>query len=136
MGFDETEAEIGSMDQLAGQDDMGGGMEGGSPEMPGAPMPGGESGGQSPGGPGVDTPQEQQAVKLLMQGAQAFRKAAQIEPSVRYIVDKLLQEGFMSITKHYGMEQEGKLAMQQAKLGADKQKSAAFNGPPAPPSFE
>lgn len=135
MPYDDIQSETGSLDALAGQGDVGGGAE-----MPmggeGLPTPGAQAPGQSPGGPGVDTPQEQQAVKLLMQGAQAFRQAAEVEPSVRYIVDKILQEGFLSITKHYGMEQEGKLALQQAKLGADKQKSANLAGPPAPPSFE
>jgi hypothetical protein len=71
-----------------------------------------------------------------MQGAKAFRQATEIDPSVRYIVDDILQKGFLSITKHYGLEPEGKLALQQAQLGANKQKSAAFSGPPAPPSFE
>lgn len=137
MPYDDIEAEMGSLNDLSAQPDMGGGEmpmgdEGGQPPQ----MPGGQPSGQSPGGPGVDTPQEQQAVKLLMQGAQAFRQAASVEPSVRYIVDKILQEGFLSITKHYGMEQEGKLALQQAKLGANKQKAANLTGPPAAPSFE
>ena len=38
--------------------------------------------------------------------------------------------------KPYFLEQEGKLALQQAQLGANKEKSAALSGPPAPPSFE
>jgi len=119
--------QVGSLNALASSAPAG--PESASPMPQQAPA-------QGLGGPGVDTPQEKQAVELLMQGAQAFRKATQIDPSVRYIVDDILQKRFLSITKHYGLEQEGKLALQQAKLGADKQKSAVFSGPPAPPSFE
>jgi len=135
MPFDDIQAETDSLDALSGQGDvMPTGQELGM-QGEGMSAPGGQSPGQSPGGPGVDTPQEQQAVQLFMQGAQAFRQASTVEPSVRYIVDEMLQKAFLSITKHYGMEQEGKLALQQAQLGANKQKSANLTGPPAPPSF-
>lgn len=90
---------------------------------------------QPPGGPGIDTPQEQKAVQLLTKGAQLIREAANAEPSIRIIVDKTLQDLFMQITKHYGMEEEGKLALRQAKLGADRQRAVALTGPPGgPPS--
>ncbi len=125
---------VGMMGQLADQGaaEMGGPGPGPSGPMMGQGGPGQAAGGpgQAPGGPGPDTPQEQQALKLFMQGGQAFRQAAQVEPSIRWIVDKALQQMFLEITKHYGMEQEGKLAMQQHKLASDKQKSAQVMGPP------
>ena len=85
---------------------------------------------QPPGGPGIDTPQEQQAVQLLMQGALLMRRATEIEPSIRYIIDDLLQKAYLGVTKHYGMEQEGKLALQQSQLQANRGRSAALMGPP------
>jgi len=92
------------------------------------------------GGPGVDTPQEQKAVQMLMQGAQMFRQAADIDPSVAPIVDKMLTDSYLQITKHYGFEQEGKMAIQQAQMQKSRMKSQAFNspagqqdGPPGPP---
>ena len=136
MPYEDIESELGSLNELSGQDTGGQEMSADPGAMGGPPDMGSSSApSQPPGGPGVDTPQEQQAVKLLMQGAQAFRQAATVEPSVRYIVDKMLQETFLSVTKHYGMEQEGKLALQQAKLGGDRAKAVALSGPPGPPSF-
>ena len=92
----------------------------------GAPL---QAGAQSLGGPGVDTPQEQKAVQMLMQGAMLFRQAAQIDPSVSPIVDKMLQDSYLQITKHYGFEQEGKLALQQAQMQKNRMKSQAFSSP-------
>lgn len=107
--------------------------EGGPPDT-GPVGPGGASPGpaQSPGGqggPGIDTPAEQQALKLMMAGAMAYRKAATVDPTLRPIVDKHMQTLYMEVMKHYGMEQEGKLAMQQASLQRDREMSARVSPP-------
>jgi hypothetical protein len=121
-------------DQLSQMSQMpqgGGGMEGGpqGPPMQGPP-PGMQQGAQNAlGGPGVDTPQEQKAVQMLMQGAMLFRQAAEIDPSVSPIVDKMLTDSYLQITKHYGFEQEGKMAIQQAQMQKSRMKSQAFNSP-------
>jgi len=81
---------------------------------PGGPSQGGP--GAAPGGPGIDTPQEQQATQLLVQAAQMLRQAATVDPSIRYIIDKLLLSAFQEVTRHYGVEDEGKAALQQAQL--------------------
>jgi len=95
------------LSQLSQMPAPGGGGEGmpqGMPQGPqGAggqpPIPQGvQSFAQSLGGPGVDTPQEQQAVQMLMQGALLFRKAAETDPSVGPIVDKMLQDSYIQIT--------------------------------------
>ena len=112
------------------------------PAQEGAPMEGmppqgmPQSGAQPPlggqpglGGPGVDTPQEQKAVQMLMQGAMLMRQAAQVDPSVAPIIDKMLQDSYLQITKHYGFEQEGKLALQQAQMQKNRMKSQAFSSP-------
>ena len=105
-----------------------GGPPGGAEGQP--PIPQGvQSFAQSLGGPGVDTPQEQKAVQMLMQGAMLFRQAAETDPSVGPIVDKMLQDSYMQITKHYGFEQEGKLALQQAQMQKNRMKSQAFSSP-------
>jgi len=88
---------------------------------------------QGLGGPGIDTPQEQQAVQLIMQGGMAFRKAAEIDPSVRAIIDPLLQKAFLDVTKHYGLEEEGKVAMKQAQLQSGRAKASRLSA--RPPSF-
>jgi hypothetical protein len=147
MPYHDIAEETDQMGQLSNLEDEGmemGGMPQGGMPMQGAPSgmpmdqpPGGPPTGATgptaaPGGPGPDTPQEQQALQLLMQGAQAFRQAASVEPSIRYIVDKHLQGAYLEITKHYGMEQEGKLALQQAQLRSNKQRSAGMTGPPRP----
>lgn len=99
-----------------------GGPPFGGPPMPGAgpggPGPGAAPSGPgtAPGGPGIDTPQEQQATQLLVQAGQMLRQAATVDPSIRYIIDKLLLSTFQEITRHYGVEDEGKAALQQAQL--------------------
>lgn len=85
---------------------------------------------QGLGGPGIDTPQEEQAIQMLTQGAQLFRQAAETDPSIRIIIDKLLMDGFNQITKHYGMEEEGKLAIQQGLMEKRKQDTLRRAGPP------
>jgi len=112
--------------------------------------PGGPAGGPAApnGGPNrIDTPQEQKAMQLFMQGSLLFREAANLDPSVRFIVDQLLVKGFTDVTKHYGLEQEGKLALQQAQLTQNNdmrsrvmggqsqqpQPPAVPPGPPGPP---
>lgn len=111
---------------MEGQESMPMGQAGGQPPLAGPQSMGGP---QSLGGPGVDTPQEQKAVEMLMQGAMLFRQAAQIDPSVGPIVDKMLQDSYLQITKHYGFEQEGKLALQQAQMQKSRMKSQAFASP-------
>uniref|UniRef100_A0A6M3LC06 Uncharacterized protein n=1 Tax=viral metagenome TaxID=1070528 RepID=A0A6M3LC06_9ZZZZ len=110
----------------------------GAPPQPGAggpPGPTGPGGQPGLGGPGIDTPQEQKAMQMLTQGAQALRQAASTDPSTRYIVDKVLMDLFNAITKHYNLEQEGKVALQQAQLqkrNADIVRRQP-SGPPGPP---
>jgi len=112
MPFDQTTQEAGAISQLAG-------------------MP--SEGVQGMGGPGVDTPQEQQAVQALMQGAQLFRQAAEVDPSIRYIIDDILQKGFLTITKHYGFEEEGKLALRQSQMQRNRALGTKMEGGPQPP---
>lgn len=132
MAYDEMAQTTDGISQLSSMDQ--GSAPG--PDMGGGQMPGAEAGpqGQGPGGPGADTPQEQQAIQMLMQGAMLMRRATEVEPSIRYIVDDLLQKAYLGITKHYGMEQEGKLALQQARLQSDRNKAVAITGPPKRPT--
>lgn len=85
---------------------------------------------QGLGGPGVDTPQEQQAVQLLMQGAMAFRKASELDPSIRGLVDPMLQKAYLDITKHYGLEEEGKTALKQAQLQSNRARASRLTSRP------
>lgn len=120
----------GGMPQMPMQPQEGMPPQGGSPQ--GSPLPpqGMQQGAQNAlGGPGVDTPQEQQAVQMLMKGAMLMRQAAEVDPSVAPIIDKMLQDSYLQITKHYGFEQEGKMAMQQAQMQKSRMKSQAFNSP-------
>jgi len=122
------------LSQLSQLDDGGQGVpmssQGGPPTADPAAMPQPmQQAGSQLGGPGVDTPQEQKAVEMLMQGAMLMRQAAQIDPSVSPIVDKMLQDSYLQITKHYGFEQEGKLALQQAQMQKNRMKSQAFASP-------
>jgi len=96
----------------------------------GGPPTGGST--QGMGGPGIDTPQEQQAMQLLTQGAQSLREASNVDPSIRYIIDKVLMDGFSQIMKHYGLEEQGKVALQQAQLQKRDQDTLrrAPTGPP------
>uniref|UniRef100_A0A6M3IMC9 Uncharacterized protein n=2 Tax=viral metagenome TaxID=1070528 RepID=A0A6M3IMC9_9ZZZZ len=128
------------MGQLAAMPGAGG-AQGAQPPGPVGPTgppdlaaaPGSEPTTQPPGGPGVDTPQEMKALELLGQAAVMFRQATEAEPSIRFIADKYLPLIFADITKHYGIEQEGKLAMQQAQLQKQRQGSPLAGGPPKPP---
>ena len=134
MAFEDTQqmtegiGQLSAMEPEMGASPMGASMEGAPAQQ--TPPPGAE--GQAPGGPGPDTPQEQQALQLLMQGALMMRRATEIEPSIRYIIDGLLEKAYLQVTKHYGMEQEGKLALQQSKLRANQTRAAALTGPPRP----
>lgn len=136
MAYEDIEGQTSAMGQLSSIDSGAG--SGQSPTPPPGPPPGatpaGAAGGQGapPGGPGPDTPQEQQALKLLMQGAMMFRRATEVEPSIRFLIDELLQKAYLGVTKHYGMEQEGKLALQQAQIKANRNKAVAITGPPRP----
>lgn len=128
---------------------MGGGPAGAMAGPPPGAGPAGPGGPMAPnGGPNrIDTPQEQKAMQLFMQGSLLFREAANLDPSVRFIVDQLLVKGFTDVTKHYGLEQEGKLALQQAQLTrtndmrgrvmggqpSQPQPPAVPPGPPGPP---
>jgi len=138
MPWSDADEETGMVSKLSGMDSGAPPADVGMP--PGAPAgmapPTGAAPGQTPppGGPGPDTPQEQQALKLLMQGAVIMRRATEVEPSIRYIIDDLLQKAYLMVTKHYGMEQEGKLALQQAKLRADRSRAVAVTGPPKRPT--
>ena len=109
MAFEDTQQQTASLGDLSAM-----------PQDPGA------------GGPGIDTPQEQQAVELLMQAAQGFRQAAETDPSVKPIIDAILQDAFLKITTHYGFGEEGKMALKQAQMGQEKARSSAlsYGGPP------
>jgi len=139
MPFDEIQQETDSLGALASMPQEDPGMSGppmGGPEMGAQP---GAQPGQQLGGPGVDTPQEQQAVQLLMQGAQAFRQAAETDPSVRHLIDKFLQDGFLQISEHYGFGEEGKMALKQAQMTKNRAQASAVmgqgpqQGPPTQP---
>ena len=139
MAFDDTMQETEGISALSAMPEQGGAPEGppggGVEGMPGIP---------GLGGPGVDTPQEQKAVQALMEGAKAFRMAAQSDPSIKPLVDALLQDGFIKITQHYGVGEEGKMALKQAQMAQGRARSAALSygagptqGPPigsGPPS--
>lgn len=132
MPYDDTMDTTNGISQLS---NMNAGPPTGDSNSAGPPgsTPGASPGGSAaPGGPGPDTPQEQQALKLLMQGALMMRRATEVEPSIRYIIDDLLQKAYLQVTKHYGMEQEGKLALQQAQLRANRNRASAVTGPPKP----
>ena len=140
--------EAGQLSALAGVGGGPGQVSSGPPSggtaPPGPPVAGAQQVAQGPagpgldaaggipglGGPGVDTPQEQQDLEFFSQGAMMLRRAAEVDPSIRYIIDKHLQQTFMEVAKHYGVEQEGKLAMQQAQLGANRERAGAIMGPP------
>jgi len=89
---------------------------------------------QSPGGPGIDTPEEQRAVQMLMQGAKLFRQAAMTDRSLEPIVSKMLSDAFLTITDHYGMGEEGKLALKKAQMQANMAKQERLRGGAAPPT--
>ena len=124
MPFDDIQQQTDSMSALASMPQEGAPMQPGGP-----PMGGPEQGVEGMGGPGIDTPQEKQAVELLMQGAQVFRQAAQIDPTVAHIIDKFLQDGFLQISEHYGFGEEGKLALKQAQMMKGRAKAQAVNTP-------
>jgi hypothetical protein len=122
--------ELGDQLSQLSQQDQGAPMQQGPQGPPMQISPGMQQGAQNAlGGPGVDTPQEQQAVQMLMQGAQLFRQAAETDPSVAPIVDKMLMDSYLQITKHYGFEQEGKLSLQQAQMQKNRMKAQAFDSP-------
>ena len=119
--------DVDMMSQIAGQ--SGGAGPAAAPTGPAAPpaSPGGPLGGPNK----VDTPQEQKALQMLIQGSLMFREAANLDPSVRYIIDKVLVDAYGQVTKHYGLEQEGKLALQQAQLMKQREMQQKFAGPGA-----
>ena len=130
MPFDDIQQETDSMSALASMPQEDPGM--GSPDM-GPPNIGAQSGAEQSGveqlgGPGVDTPQEQQAFQMLMKGAEMFRQAAQTDPTVRHIIDKFLQDGFLQISEHYGFGEEGKLALKQAQMTKGRAQASAVTG--------
>jgi len=79
--------------------------------------------GQALGGQGVDTPQEQQAVELLMQAAMMMRQAAETDPGLRPYIDKHLQGAFLDISTYYGFGEDAKLALKQATMQRDRERS-------------
>jgi hypothetical protein len=142
MPYEDIAAENQGVSDLAssGGEDMGmesGPAPGGPPSAP--PIPSTEPLGQAAqpagglGGPGIDTPQEQQAMKAVMQGMMALRQAATADPSLRVVIDQHLQKMFLDITGHYGLAEEGKAALKSAQLMANRQRSGAVMGPPGPP---
>jgi len=130
MPLDQAQSQVDMLSQLSAQGPPGGGP---APQQPGAPMAGSQT-----GGPGVDTPEEQQAVQLLMQGMQFIRQAAGIDRSIRPLVDKILPDAFLQFAQHYGYGEEGKLALKQAQMmqsrerGAVLQGQGPMKGPPGP----
>ena len=111
MPFDDIAQQTDSIGQLAGM-----------------PQSQASGGGQGQGGPGIDTPQEQQAVQMLIQGMQMFRQAATTDPSIRPMIDKILQDGFLQIADHYGYGEEAKLALKQAQMQVGRARASAVEG--------
>jgi len=109
-------------------------------EMPPAEMPMEEpsvdtttpptSEGSQLGGPGIDTPQEKAAIAKLIQGGIFMRQATQHDPSIRYILDQHLEKMFLDIANHYGVAEEGKLALKQAKMRVAEKRRNRLAGPP------
>lgn len=145
MPYEDIAAETQGVSDLSSMDTGGGGPEmsapggppGGPPTAP--PIPTSEPLGQAAqpaggiGGPGIDTPQEKQAMQSVMQGMMALRQAATADPSLRVVIDQHLQKMFLDITSHYGLAEEGKTALKQAQLASNRQRSGAVMGPPGPP---
>jgi len=132
MPYEDIAGQTDSLSQLSSMPgDEGGGLEGG-PSMPEGPQAEGPV--EQLGGPGADTPQEQQALQLASQAAVMFRQAAEADPSIRYIADKYLPLLFMDVMKHYGMEEEGKMQLQQAQMQSKRQRSSGIMGPPMAPT--
>ena len=100
------------------------------------PTPMGTEGGigAAPGARGIDTPQEEKAMQMLVQAASLIREAANAEPSIRYIADKHLLGMFNDVVKHYGIEEQGKMALQQAQLAKRDEGAVRRAGPPAAPT--
>jgi len=85
------------------------------------------------GGPGIDTPAEQKAVQMFIEGMKLIRQGAMADPSTRPIVDKFLQDTFLQLAQHYGYGEEGKLALKQAQMGETRARSNALSGAPTGP---
>lgn len=102
--------------------------------MPTAPTDMGTETGAAPGGRGIDTPQEEKAMQMLVQAASLIREAANAEPSIRYIADKHLLGMFNDVVKHYGIEEQGKMALQQAQLAKRDEGAVRRAGPPGAPT--
>lgn len=145
MPYEDIAAETQGVSDLSSMDTSGGGPEmsapGGPPSGPptAPPIPPNEPLGQAAqpagglGGPGIDTPQEKQAMQSVMEGMMALRKAATSDPSLRVVIDQHLQKMFLDITSHYGLAEEGKAALKSAQLMANRQHAAPIMGPPGPP---
>lgn len=116
MPFDDIEQQTGAMSDLASMPQAEAGAQA-------APT-------QGQGGPGVDTPQEQQAVKLLIEGMKLIRQASTVDTSIRPIVDKVLPDAFLQFSQHYGYGEEGKLALKQAQMLQSKARAASLAGGP------
>jgi hypothetical protein len=117
MPFDDAMQETDALSQLSS-------MPSESPEALAGPA----QGGADSGGPGVDTPSEQQAVQLFLQGMQLFRQGAQKDPTTQYIIDKCLQDTFLQIAQHYGYGEDAKLALKQAQMIKMRERSGALSG--------
>lgn len=116
-----------------GPEPTGPGMAGPAPSGPTAAPPGpGASGGQH-GGPGIDTPIEQKAMTYLAKGAELIREAANVDPSIRPIIDQHLERAFLDVMTAYGMGEQAKLSLKQAKMQRDQQRSSSLGGPPVAP---
>jgi len=132
--------EMDAMNSLASEPGPGPGMD---PSQAGPPSPDMSTppGGTPVAGPSgaegaankIDTPQEEQAMKYVIQGSILLREAANTDPSIRYIIDDILLKGFTAVTKHYGLEQEGKLGLQQAQLQKQREQTVKMNQPSQPP---
>lgn len=90
------------------------------------------SGTQDTGGPGIDTPAEQQAVQMFIEGMKLIRQGAMADPSTKPIVDKFLQDTFLQLSQHYGYGEEGKMALKQAQMMQTRARSQAIGGVPGP----
>lgn len=127
MPFDDIQQQTGALSELSGMQPTGGQPTMGQP-MGGQPM--GPSSGM--GGPGVDTPQEKQAVDMLMQAMQLMRQASTVDPSIRPLVDKFLPDTFLQFAQHYGFGEEAKMALKQAQMTQEKARAGALQGGQGP----
>ena len=130
MPIDNIAQQTNSMNELSSMPTQGANLGANTGADPGAVQGTTPGAVQGMGGPGVDTPQEKQAVEMLMKAAQLMRQSAEADPSIKPLIDTMLQDSFLKITDHYGVGEEGKTALKQAQLGQGRERATALSGGP------